>query len=209
MSKRSSKKSETVTVNVDATSAYLADMLAAFDARASYEAAKNAENSNIQETIKDLRKSVNHSAIAQVFMSANVSADFINRAERNNARFNVYSAQKVVNVARAAKSASALNHYTKAILLSLREFAKAKVSFTHKDAIAACSIDSKVAASKEALIKRYEKIVSASTASTQASSSVNALLQFACVTEKRDSANNVCYELNENEITQALLERVA
>jgi len=203
MSKKLNKSNENTVSN------YLADMLAAFDARASYEASKNADNSNMQETLKDLRKSVNHDAIASVMLAANLDASFINRAERNNSRFNVYSAQKVVNVARHAASAATLNHYTKAILASLVAFKKANVDFTHKDAIASCSIDSKVNKAKDSLLVRYQKVVAANTASTQASSSVNALQMMHIVNETRNAANETCYVLNDNEIAVKLIEALS
>jgi Xaa-Pro aminopeptidase len=184
---------------------YLAQMLVAFDSRAAYEAAKNADNSNMQKTLADLKKSINHELIASVMSAANVSADFINRSERNNARFNVYSAEKIVNVARSLKSAASLNHYTKAITASIAAYAKAKLDFTHKDAIAACSSDSKVDKNRDVVLKRYQKIVSATTQTTQASSSLNALLQYHVISEYRDTTNNVCYRMNDNDVAQDVL----
>lgn len=189
---------------------YLNDMLAAFDARATYERSKNAENDNMQKTLKDLRASVAHVKIAEIMSACNVNAQFINRAERNNARFNVYSAEKVVNVARAIASVNSLNHYTKAIYASILSFANAKLDFSHKDAIAACSLSVKCSDTKRAkALVQYQKHVAANTASTQASSSLNALLQYRVIEEYRDAANNVCYRAAQHEYNDKLKELCA
>jgi len=200
---KATKANANVAANV--TSDYLAAMLSAFDSRAAYEAAKNSENSNMQETLKDLKKSVNHDAIANVMQSANLDCAFINRQERNNARFNVYAAQKIVNIARAAKHVATLNHYTKAIVASLASFKAASAELSHKDAISACSSDSKVSKAKDALLVRYAKITSANTASTQASSSLNALLACHVISESRNAANETCYTLNDNALASDLI----
>ena len=181
------------------TEKYLNEMLAAFDSRAAYELSKNAENSNIQTTRADLKASVNHEAIAKLMMQANVSADFINRAERSNSRFNVYSAEKIINIARFAASAAALNHYTLNILKSIVACQIAEIDFTQADAVSACSLSVKVNSAKVALISQYQKHVSANTASTQASSSLNALLMTNLIYETRNAANVTCFKLHDTE----------
>lgn len=198
------KASKTSTVKA-VKSDYLKAMLKAFAERSKYEADKKADNDSMQAHLTDLIKSVDHDAIAQVLCAANVKADFINRSERSSSRFNIYAAQKIVNVARSIKSVAVLNHYTKAIAASAKAFQDAKVDFTQRDAIAACSIDSKRDSVRNALLKRYEKIVSPSTASTQASSSLNALLQFSVLKEYRNAANETCFAVNTNEASEKIL----
>src|SRR5262249_46159563 len=144
------------------------------DARKTYEASKNPENGSIQLTLDKLAKAAAHERIAELMLSSAISPDFINRSERTTNRFNVYAAEKVVNVGRALAAAGALNHYTRAVLATAKALEGAELTLTHKDAVAACSLDVRhTEAKREAILKhtRYQKHTSPSTASTQASSS--------------------------------------
>lgn len=184
---------------------YRAKLIAAFDARKLYESDKNSENTSIQKTLDDMRKSVDHDKIAEVMMLSNVDADFINKSERITARFNVYSAEKIVNLARTLASAAQLNHYTRAIFLSALALEKHEMTLTHKDASAACTLSIKNNAARDKLLVRYQKHVAANTAATQSSSSINALQMFDVFTETRDEMNNVAYRVNtENEAAKKL-----
>lgn len=182
-------------------------LVAAIDARKAFEADKSAENANIQKTLDDIKKSVDHIKICETMFANNVDANLIMRKERVSDCFNVYAYQKVVNIARAANAAQALNHYTRAILLTAKAFANADMLLSHDDAKSACTLSHKVKDSKrEKLINKYQKHVALSTANTQSSSSVNALQAYNVLIEKRDNANNVVYSLNtENELTHKLL----
>lgn len=188
---------------------YQNDMLAAFDARAAYELSKNVDNLNMQKTLADIRASVAHVEIAKLMCAAKVDANFINRAERANARFNVYSAEKIVNIIRHAASVSALNHYTLHILRSIIACERASVDFTQREAVASCSLDVKVDTSKLHLISQYQKHIASNTAATQASSSLNALLMTNVIVETRNAlATSTCFKLADTELAQKLLERI-
>jgi hypothetical protein len=188
---------------------YTASLVASFDNRASYEAAKNADNSSIQDTLRDMRKTISHEAVSSVFYAAHVDCNFINKSERVNARFNVYAAEKVINVAQFAAASRALNHYTRAILLSAYALSLQSMTLTHKDAQACCSLDVKTDAHKTKHLVRYQKHIAANTASTQSSSSINALQMFNVLREARDDANNVVYSINlDSEVTRTLLQRL-
>lgn len=187
-------------------SKYRAALLASIDARALYEANKDASNVNIQKTLSDIKSSVDHDAVVKFFALASVDHDLINRHERNNARFNVYAFQKIVNIARASAKAQALNHYTSAILRSAKACADASVSFSHADAVTCCSIDQKLDAAKAHLLTQYQKRVAATTCTTQASSSIEALQAFDVLRETRDTSARVCYVYNaESDVAKALL----
>lgn len=190
---------------------YITALNAALDARASYEKAKNAENDSIQSCITSLRKSVTHSDVATALMNNAVNAEFINRSERTNNRYNVYAAQKVDNAARAAISVEALNHYSLAILRVAVALEAKELMLSHKDAVAACSASVKHSeAKREAIIKslRYAKHVAANTASTQSSSSINALQTCNVLRETRNANNEIVYSVNrESDMTKALCAR--
>jgi len=189
---------------------YRTKLATAFDARRDYERAKNASNVNIQKTLLDLYDDVKHEAIATVMLVANVDANFINRSERATARFNVYAAQKVTNIARTVAKVSSLNHYTLAILKTAIALSNAQSSMTHRDAQSACSLQVDTIAAKRAFIVRYAKQIDASTASTQSSSSLNALCAYDILREVRDASSETAYVVNfDSLVTQALIERIA
>lgn len=188
---------------------YRLALCASNDARLAYEMQKDASNTNIVKTLADLRASVNHDRIAAVMLYANVNADFLNKSERATARFNVYSAQKLVNIARVCAKVESLNHYTRAILLSAVAFAKASLNMTHRDASAACSLDVATDASRDRLLVRYAKHIAANTAATQSSSSLACLIAFDVLRSATNERNETCFTLNaESEVTKALLASV-
>lgn len=189
---------------------YIAKLNEAFDARVAFEAAKNADNLSIQAKIASIRSDVTHETVAKVMLAANVDVNFINRAERKTARFNVYSAEKVSNVARASVFAERLNHFSKFILLTAKAFAENDLLMTQQDAMIACSHDAKSSNSKKNKhIVKYAKSVAISTQSTQASSSINALQMFDVLRETRDDANNACFVINhDSDVTKALLSSI-
>lgn len=181
----------------------------AIETRIAYEQDKCASNDTIVKTLRDLQKNVSHDAIASVLAASNVDAEFINRQERVNARFNVYSAEKVVNIARNVAKVATLNHYTRAIVATALALEAQDKRLTHRDAVCACSANVKHTDSKrESVLKsmRYAKHISANTARTQASSSLNALQVFDIVRESRDESNAATFTLNrENDATRALI----
>lgn len=164
--------------------------------RAAYEKSANADNLNIQKTLKDLANDFSHEVVVKIMHAASVDANFINRHTRKNKRFNVYSAQKVANIARSAAKADTLNNYTRCIFLTALALTKANLSMTHADAQASLCADLRADASKSSLIYRYARTVAANTADTQSSSSINALQMFEVLRETRDDKNNVAYTLN-------------
>lgn len=170
----------------------------AFDARETYERDEKNKSAddNIFKTLKNLRKDYASELVVEAMHAANVDATFINRQERRNARFNVYSAEKVFNVARAALKAESLNVYSKHVFLSALALTKADKLMTHRDAQAALCTALKTDADKELHISRYAREISASTADTQSSSSINALQMYDVLFETRDDNNKVAYKLN-------------
>jgi lysozyme family protein len=177
----------------------------ALDERAAYELSKNAENTNIQKTIKKLKKSVEHSRIAEILLASQFDAAQINIAERSNARRSVYAMQKVVNVARVIACVETLNHFTRATLATAIKLQENGLTLTHSDALAACSTHIKTNDNaRNKLLVRIEKHVAEDTSSTQSSSSINALQMFDVLRETRDAANKVAYTVNENDVFVAL-----
>lgn len=185
---------------------YATALASAIEKRKALELSKNASNESIQKALKSLASDCAHADVARLMLSAHADADFINSFERVNNAFNVKSAKKVFNVARYLLKVASLDHYTKAILLSMKRFNSASVLFTQKDAQAALKKSAENA--NAALLVRYNRIdVDASTASTQASSSLNALQVLNMIVEKRVDATSV-FELNEkNALVKSLIKQ--
>lgn len=178
---------------------YSAALSEALASRIAYEVSKNAENDSIVSCINSIAKDVAHDSIASIMMQSNCDANFINRSERVSNRYNVYAAEKVANIARAVAVVKTLNHYTLAIFKSALALEASSFTLSHKSAVAACSSSIKHSdAKQERVLKstRYAKHVAAQTASTQASSSLNALATMNVISETRDAANAVAYVIN-------------
>ncbi len=169
------------------------------DDRIAYECSKNAANVTIADKINSVRKTLTNDKIATVMIACSYNVADINKQERTSNRRNVYAIQKEMNIAQFIAAAAALNHYTLAIFKTAVALEAATFTLTHATARAACSVDVKtsVAAQQSIVIKnRYAKHIDASTASTQSSSSLNALQALGVLVEGRDAANDVTYTLN-------------
>ncbi|MBP2498283.1 hypothetical protein ABID82_005174 [Methylobacterium sp. PvP062] len=191
---------------IEAVATYTAEIAAAIVSRKSYETDQNSENMNIQKTLDGLAADFAHVDVCKFMHAASVDANFINRQERKNKRFNVYSAQKIANVARAAAAAESLNAYTQTLLRTAIALTKAESSMTHRDAHSALCLDLKVDASKAQHIVRYGKNIASNTADTQSSSSINALQMFNVLKEIRDDRNEVAYVVD---LSNATTKRLA
>ena len=145
----------------------------ALDERAAFEDAKNPDNANIHRTIKKVRGSLARAYAARVMVVANQSPDFINRVLMDGSRYNVYAIGKYGDLVDALASGVMANSINIAITRSLFAFDKAGQSFTGEMAKAAASDKIRVADHLKKLLVRHT--VSASTAPTQASSTMQAL----------------------------------
>jgi hypothetical protein len=189
---------------------YVTSLRNAFASRVEFEKTKNVKE-NIFVTLTKLEKALTRASIAQVFMSHNVDANFINRHIRADSRMNVYAIDKADNVASALAKSETLNHFTRAILLTAKRFSENELLATREDFCAACNTSAKLKdAKRDKLLVRTSRHVSASTASSQYSSSLDALVLFNVLVKTQDKENNEAYKLNaDSDATKALLERCA
>lgn len=180
---------------------------AQFDARCAYEASKDAKDSMMLR-LKTQRESMTHNVIAEMIATYQIDVAFINRAEKKNARMNVYAIDKIVNLLRCAAKVDALNHYTRAILLTAKKFQENALLMTQDDAMLACNYDAKSKdKTREKLIVRYANVVAANTASTQASSSLNTLKECNLLSESKSAANDTQFKIDfDSALTKRLLE---
>lgn len=190
---------------------YIDSVRVAFNARREFEIAKNKDaNSNIHKTLSALEKSVTRESIAQVFMSHNIDSNLINRAIRADSRINVYAFEKIENVASALLKACALNHYSRAILATAKNLQEQNLQLTNQDAQSACTLDFKLKDTKrEKLIIKYQKHIAYSTATTQSSSSLEALCAFNVLKRAKNESNETIYILqDDNDSAKALLANI-
>jgi hypothetical protein len=190
---------------------YIASLNAAFEARKEYEIAHGKDASaNIHKTLSKVRKSMTRDVVATCLLASNVDADFINASVRASNRFNVYAIEKVDNIACALLKAESVNHYTRAILATALAFEKNDLVMTRDEARSACSLALKVKdAKREKLVSKYKKHIDASTASTQSSSSLEALVTFNILARSKDDQGNDTFKTIDNEATRALIERLS
>lgn len=177
--------------------------VAHIDERARYEATKNSENDSIQKHLKSARDKLSSARVARFMIAANVDSSFINRNERVNARYNVYAIEKVASLAHSVAFDKLHNAINANVLRSMFKCESAEIDFSHH--LALCSASDKIVCKDAKARNRLSRhTVSASTASTQASSTMNALVTCNVVSEYRNAANELCYKLNDNALVQAL-----
>lgn len=193
-------------VSDDVTKETAATLAREIDARAEYENKKNADNLKIQDTLKGVRAGFTKGSVARFCVASNTPLNFINRSERAGNFFNVYAAQKLLNVAEALTIEKKWNDINRCILASMVKLEKAGIEFTHKLAIAACSKSITCDAGVSKHLVRHT--VAPSTASTQASSTMQALKTAGVVVEYKNDAGADCYRFTENPIVAAIRDKV-
>lgn len=144
-----------------------------FDDRLAYERTKNPDNASIVKNLTSYRSRLALLSTARFLKAIAFDTGTINRSISEGSRFNVYSLDKVADLAAIFTSKQGRNAINNAITRSLFKFRKAGVPFTGLMAIAAASDKVKVDATLSRLLVRHT--VSASTAPTQSSSTMNAL----------------------------------
>lgn len=175
--------------------------------RALFENDKNPDNANIHRTLKKCTDSLvrRHAALAMI--AASVDIGFINRSLHDGFRYNVYAVGKFADLVDGLTNGSSMrNAINIACCRSLFKFRAAGVPFTGEMARAAASDKLRVSeAVKKHLIRHT---VSASTAPTQASSTMQALETLGVV-KAEGSRKNPVYLILDNPITTRLAEVVA
>lgn len=145
----------------------------ALDERAAFETDKNPDNANIHRTLKKVRSQLVTKRAAKVMLATNLTPAFINRSEHTGSRYNVYALGKLADVIFGVTDGAISNAINLACMRSLFRFKNAGIPFTMEMAKAAASDKIRVDAAVRQHLVRHT--VSASTAPTQASSTMQAL----------------------------------
>lgn len=186
-------------------------VIASLDERDAFEASKKGDGHNILKTIKKARSKLAVSLDpARVLFAANVDPEFMNRELSDGNRYNVYAIDKVqdfLNFLGGAKG-ELTNAINIACMKSLFAFKKAGTPFTLDYAKGAASKD--YARSLDSAVQKLliSHTVAKTTAPTQSSSTMQALVTLGVV-NAIGSRKNPTYELANTSFTKALEERYA
>jgi len=198
-------------VNVaDATAeiqkAIVANISAAFSERMSFEARERPSNTSIQAKLIVEQRKLTNIGVAGVMFAAEVDTNFVNRSLVEGKRFNIYAVQKVSDLLTGLASGTFRNAVNIAVMKSMFQFRAAGLSFNGVAVLAATSDKVKVESGMKAVLIRHT--VSAATASTQGSSTMNALLAIKAVTNT-GTAHQPIWELTTAPVVDQLYKLVA
>lgn len=177
----------------------------AYEDRGAMERAKNPDNDKIHASLKASHTVLGTKNAVAVLIAAEAAPDFIKQSTREGSAYNVYAGNKLADLVQALETGVIKNQINNAIMRSLFQFRAAKETFTGEMARAAASDKIRVQGQIGKLLVRHT--VSASTAPTQASSTLQALQTLGVV--KRSGARNaMSYELTDTPATKRFEEIV-
>jgi hypothetical protein len=176
----------------------------AVDERETFERRKDPDNTNIQRTLKKVRSALVTMRAAKVLLATNVDpGHLLNRSVHDGSCYNVYALGKVADLVVALTGGEMANAINIACMRSLFRFRAAGVPFTMEAAKGACSKQYRVDEAIRSHLVRHT--VSPSTAPTQASSTMQALVTLGVVTTS-GSGRNPTYTLTDTPLVRALEE---
>lgn len=178
---------------------------AACDKRLAFEKAKHGDGANIEKAINRGRAMMTKDLnAARIMLAAQVDPDVINRSVHEGACYNVYAIAKLADLVNGLATGVITNAINKACMQSLFKFRAAGLTFSLESAKLAASDKIRVAdkAIKDALVRHT---VSASTAPTQASSTMQAL-ETVGIVRREGSSRNPTFVLTDTPQTARLEE---
>jgi hypothetical protein len=175
----------------------------AFDERAEFETVKDPGNTNIQRTLKKARAQMTTLRAARVVLVTNIDPAVINREIHTGSRYNVYAIGKLGDAVYGLTDGVIKNAINNACMRSLFRFRAAGVAFTGE--MAKCAASDKIRVDKAIRDHLVSHTVSASTASTQASSTMQALETLGIV-KRSGSGKNPVFDLTDRPVTKRLAE---
>jgi hypothetical protein len=172
------------------------------DARDAFENLKDPDNVSIKRTLKKVRSQLVTKRAARVLLASNQTPAFINRVLHDGSRYNVYALGKLADIVFGVTDGAVSNAINLACMKSLFRFKRQGLVFTGEMAKAAASDKLRVAdlAAQKALIRHT---VSASTAPTQASSTMQALETLGVVI-RQGSTKNPTFEVRDTPLAKKL-----
>jgi hypothetical protein len=180
-----------------------ARITAAIDARSAFETEKHGSHHNIHKTLNKVRKALMWKDTSRVMLAAQVDPSFINRTLHDGSRYNVYAVDKVADAVKGIADGVISNAINRACMVSLFQMRKAGLPFTGEVAKACASDKHHIDLAIRKHLLRHT--VSASTAPTQASSTMQALETLGIV-KREGSSRNPTFTLTDSPITKRLEE---
>lgn len=180
-----------------------ARITAAIEGRSDFETEKKGASHNIHKTLSKVRKALAWKDTSRVMLAANVDPSFINRTLHDGSRYNVYAVDKVADAVKGIADGVISNAINRACMVSLFQMRKAGIPFTGEIAKACASDKHHVDLAIRKHLLRHT--VSASTAPTQASSTMQALETLGIV-RREGSSRNPTFHLTDAPITKRLEE---
>lgn len=183
------------------------DVAKAVDDRAAFEKEKDPTNDNIQKTLGGVRKALITHAAARVMLACNVPPSFATRSIHQGQGYNVYAMQKVADIVRGLSDGGTMtNKINVAVMKTLFRFRAVGEVFTGE--IAKCCASDKIRFTSKLKAELVRHTVAASTASTQASSTMQALETCGIVT-RSGSGRAPVYTLTDHPAVALLEARLA
>lgn len=160
----------------------------AVTARLASDKAQSMTDSNRKKLAKFDALVSQSEAIASLLVACNYSADAINQ--------NVYSVEKVEQIAQYANSAARLSIYCAAMFDSMIALEKADIEVTRDVIASLCTNDIKTKYDSKIKSTRVQTVKSKSTVATQHNSSINAYLALHMLHVTRNANNDECFKLD-------------
>lgn len=179
-------------------------MANAVDERMAFELTNG--NENIQRTLKKARAQLSSTRAGAVLLACGVTEAFVNRSVQDGKRYNVYAFGKLADAINGLSGGAITNKINFAIMRSLFAARKAGITFTGELAKAAASDKIRVEGAVKAILVRHT--VGASTAPTQASSTMQAMETLGLV-KRSGSHKNPTFELTDHPAVAKLEEVLA
>jgi hypothetical protein len=192
----------------------MAETAAAFDARMAFEILHRPGNASIQAKLTAAKSKLTSAAAANVMIAVQMDPGFVNRTVGNatnpnpdgERRYNVYAFDKLADLLVGMDSGVFHNAVNLAVMKSMFKFRAAGVAFSGVAAQAAVSDKVKVDKAMEVLLVRHT--VSAATAPTQVSSTMNAL-QTLGVAQNTGSVKHPVWTLTDTPVVRHIQALIA
>ena len=192
-------------IDNDTADGFAKQLAGELDARSAFETDKDS-GSNIQRTLKGVRQALFVTRdYSRAALACNVDPSFVNRMLHDGSRYNVYAIGKYADVVKALITGSIGNKINKACIGAMFAVIDGGKTFSMDLAKAAASDKLTVESGYKTLMKGHRHTVSASTAPTQASSTMQALHTLGIV-EPHGSKRNPEYRLTASPAVQQLRE---
>lgn len=191
-------------VTPEAVATKQTEVNAEFSSRIAFEKAQPGLSAKMVPNLEASQKRLSSLAAAGLFCAVDLDPAFINREVAVGSRFNVYALQKVGDLVVGMTGGFLQNAINRAVLLSLFNFRDAGMPFNGDAALAAVSDKVKI---ERAIAKHLVRhTVSANTASTQKSSTMNALEVMGVVTSNKLKGKAEIFTLTDTPQTRRLEE---